>query len=152
MDTLTKKDLDCSVRSALTALGDKATIQNVLGFVEEHLSLKLEEEERGLLKDLVKDMCRAILTEAAQDADSGSDGSMEDVSEDEDDAASKKRRKVKAGKAAVDESFPDKNSYHVFEAQGQLYTATLSKTNLAYNQRGSNKFYIIQLLRHDDKE
>ena len=54
-------------------------------------------------------------------------------------------------KAIVDQYFPDRNSYHIYQDKdnvynGNFFSCTLNKSDLNKN---NNKFYIIQLLEHD---
>ena len=59
--------------------------------------------------------------------------------------------KIVDKKAIVDQYFPDRNLYHIYQDDGndfngKLFSCTLNKCNLDKN---NNKFYIIQLLEHD---
>ena len=59
--------------------------------------------------------------------------------------------KVIDKKAIVDQHFPDRNSYHIYQDDdnyfnGKFFSCTLNQSNLDNN---NNKFYIIQLLEHD---
>ena len=53
---------------------------------------------------------------------------------------------VKKGKAMVDSKMPTANSYHVYEAGGKVYNASLMWSDVKAN---NNKFYLIQLLQSD---
>ena len=59
--------------------------------------------------------------------------------------------KIVDKKAIVDQHFPDRAQYHVYqdvdnEFNGKFFSCTLNKSDLDKN---NNKFYIIQLLEHD---
>ena len=59
--------------------------------------------------------------------------------------------KVVDKKAIVDEHFPDRAQYHIYQDidndfNGKYFACTLNKSDLDKN---NNKFYIIQLLEHD---
>ena len=59
--------------------------------------------------------------------------------------------KIVDKKAIVDQHFPDRAQYHVYqdvdnEFNGKYFSCTLNKSDLDKN---NNKFYIIQLLEHD---
>ena len=59
--------------------------------------------------------------------------------------------KVVDKKAIVDQYFPDRAQYHIYqdidnEFNGKFFSCTLNKSDLDKN---NNKFYIIQLLEHD---
>ena len=62
--------------------------------------------------------------------------------------------KILDKKAIVDQYFPDRNLYHIYQDDGnyfngKLFSCTLNKCNLDKN---NNKFYIIQLLEHDSNK
>ena len=59
--------------------------------------------------------------------------------------------KIVDKKAIVDQYFPDRSQYHIYQDDenffnGKFFSCTLNKSNLDKN---NNKFYIIQLLEHD---
>ena len=59
--------------------------------------------------------------------------------------------KVFDKKAVVDQYFPERNSYHIYQDDnnifnGKYFNCTLNKSDLNKN---NNKYYIIQLLEHD---
>ncbi|GIY43131.1 poly polymerase 2 [Caerostris extrusa] len=49
----------------------------------------------------------------------------------------------------VDSECPEKDNFHIYCKDGVIYNATLNQTNM---QNNNNKFYIIQLLEHNDKK
>ncbi|ORY32440.1 PARP-domain-containing protein [Rhizoclosmatium globosum] len=57
---------------------------------------------------------------------------------------------IKKGKAPVDSGAPGSitSSYHVLEKDGIVYDALLNQTNINAN---NNKFYVIQVLKHDSQ-
>ena len=59
--------------------------------------------------------------------------------------------KIVDKKAMVDQYFPNRNEYHVYQDDenyynGKFFSCTLNKSNIDKN---NNKFYIFQLLEHD---
>ena len=50
------------------------------------------------------------------------------------------------GKAPVDGFFSNASDYYVYEEGGRTYSATLNQSNI---QANNNKFYILQVLRHN---
>ena len=59
--------------------------------------------------------------------------------------------KIVDKKAIVDQYYPDRNQYHIYQDadnvfNGQFFSCTLNKSDVGKN---NNKFYIIQLLEHD---
>ena len=55
------------------------------------------------------------------------------------------------GKVPIDEGFPQYQNgpYHVHEDGGMVFNAMLNQTNIGQN---NNKYYIIQLIKHNSKE
>ncbi|KAJ3017754.1 UNVERIFIED_CONTAM: Poly [ADP-ribose] polymerase 2 [Siphonaria sp. JEL0065] len=60
-------------------------------------------------------------------------------------------KSIKKGVAAVDSGVPSSlaQSYHVLQKDGVVYDALLNQTDIGNN---NNKYYIIQVLKHDTKE
>jgi poly [ADP-ribose] polymerase len=59
--------------------------------------------------------------------------------------------KIVDKKAIVDQYFPNRNSYHIYQDDennynGKYFSCTLNKSNI---EKNNNKFYIIQILEHD---
>jgi len=50
------------------------------------------------------------------------------------------------GKAPVDQYVSNASEYYVYEEAGKVYATTLNQSNI---QANNNKFYILQILRHN---
>jgi len=57
---------------------------------------------------------------------------------------------VMKGKAPVDTKCPVADTTHVYVNGSTVYDATLNQTDISYNVKGHNKYYIIQLLEADN--
>ena len=59
--------------------------------------------------------------------------------------------KVENNKCMVDEKFKDKNNYHVFQDDNNVYNGKYFSCILLINENNNNKYFIIQLLKNDSK-
>ena len=72
-----------------------------------------------------------------------SNSNSNDNSNNKSKSKSKMKKLIMKGKAPVDEHFPFKDSFHVWEENGVVWDAMLNQTNISQN---NNKFYKMQIL------